>query len=112
MAQIVYYGYASLRQDQITNFCVPTGGGTPVSVSITSSTNVSCNGGSDGSVTVVAHNLGKGAVRALKRTVGRGAQVVQIPASSDVLDRAVSAGILAGHQGHAGGRADLAGICS
>ena len=25
MAQIVYYGYASLRQDQITNFCVPTG---------------------------------------------------------------------------------------
>lgn len=41
------------NSSETTNFCVPTGT-TPLSVSITNSTNVSCNGGNDGSATALA----------------------------------------------------------
>ncbi|RMG87745.1 MAG: T9SS C-terminal target domain-containing protein, partial [Bacteroidetes bacterium] len=39
---------------ETTNFCVPSGSGTPLSVAITGSSNVSCNGGNDGTATAAA----------------------------------------------------------
>lgn len=45
---------ATFTSSETTNFCVPVNAGPPVAASISSSSNVSCNGGSNGSIAVTA----------------------------------------------------------